>query len=317
MEICNLILHIMDTTQNIFVPSDMELEKMNEEVYPIIESKLKKIFNSNDKKQAQFNNSIVDKWIFDYKTSEISFVELSQQIASHIFEEKRKLNIFHTSDFIFALVKVNDIRYLVGIDNENSSKLTHTTKEVNHQIFNEIITYKTLFSNSILKHDRIFIVEYSNSNLQLIENAYGNTNKRFVLQEILQCSSKPSYKEVVSVLSESVENMSSKYQLDSTQNLSTLKTMIMDSLEDQKILTEEIAENIFSEQVVAKRDFKDELHKNGIDECILLENVRPRKSDKTQKIKTDNGIEITIPIDFMTNKEHVEFVTENDGTIEI
>lgn len=318
MEICKLILHIMDTTQNIFVPSDMELEKINEEVYPLVESKLKKVFNSQDRKQAQFRNSIIEKWIFNYKTNAITFIELSQQIASHIFDEKRKYNIFHTSDFILAEVKVNDIRYIVGIDNANAPKLTHTTKEVNHQILNEIISYKTLFSNSIMKYDRIFIVEYSNSSLQLIENPYCfNTNKIYVLQEILQCTSKPSYKETVAVLSDSVEMMSEKYNMDHTQNLSTLKTLLMESVEEQKIVTDEIAETIFQDKIVAKRDFKDELQKNGIEECILLENVKPRKSDKTQKIKTDNGIEITIPIDFMTNKEHVEFVTENDGTISI
>lgn len=318
MEICKLILHIMDTTQNIFVPSDIELENINEEVYPLVESKLKKVFNSQDRKQAHFINSNIEKMIFNYKTNDINFVELSQQIAGYIFDEKRRYNIFHTSDFILAEVKVNEIRYIVGLDNANSPKLTHTTKEVDNQIINEIISYKTLFSNNIMKFDRIFIVEYSNSSLQLIENPYYfNTNKIYVFQEILQCSSKPSFKETVAVLSDSVEMLSEKYNMDHTQNLSTLKTLLMESVQEQKISTEEIAEEIFQDKIIAKRDFKDDLFKHGIDETILLENVRPRKSDKTQKIKTDNGIEITIPIDFMTNKEHVEFVTENDGTISI
>ena len=80
----------MDTQQNIFVPSDREIEKMNEDIYPHIESKLKKIFNSQNKKEAHFVNSPVEQWIFDYKTNPNDFVKLSVQIANHIFEEKRK-----------------------------------------------------------------------------------------------------------------------------------------------------------------------------------------------------------------------------------
>lgn len=318
MEILKLILHIMDTQQNIFVPSDREIEKMNEDIYPHIESKLKKIFNSQNKKEAHFVNSPVEQWIFDYKTNPNDFVKLSVQIANHIFEEKRKWNLFQTSDFIFAEVKHEDIRYLVGTDNVNFSKLTHATHSDDTQIQNDFILYKTLFSSNIMKEDRIFIVEYATSHLQLIENPYiFQTTKRYVLEDILSCKAKPSYKEAISAIHECVENLTNKYQMDDLKTLPALKTAVKERVEEgNQIETNELAELLF-ENPIAQSEFKEELKKQGIEETVNVENIKLNKQQKTQKIKTDNGIEITIPIDYMSSREFVEFVSEHDGTISI
>ena len=175
MELIRCILHIMDTAQNLFAPSEVPMEKLNEEIEPILMSKLKRIFKSQNKRQATFDNSDIEKWIFDYKTTEATFEETSKRIAQRIFEEKRKYNVFHSSDFIFCEVKVDDIRYLVGIDNANTQKLTHVIHTNSGKVENEFLLHKALFSESLLKDDRIFIIEYATSALQLIETPYHNT----------------------------------------------------------------------------------------------------------------------------------------------
>ena len=48
-----------------------------------------------------------------------------------------------------------------------------------------------------------------------------------------------------------------------------------------------------------------------------MEYVKPAKAEKVQKIKTDKGIEIIIPVDYMNSKEYVEFRNHPDGTISI
>lgn len=319
MEICKLILHIMDTKQNIFVPSDIEINQINDEILPQIESKLKKIFTSSNRKKAQFVNSPIEKMIFDYKTENLTFQQLSVQIAQIIFEEKRKLNIFHTSDFLLAEVKFDDIRYLIGIDNANSYKLTHTTQTIQNQIQNEIILYKTLFSNNLTKDDRVFLIEYANSSLQIIENPYvSQTNKIYVFEEILQCHAQHSYKETMDLLNMTVEALSNKYHLDTMQTISSLKSLIKDNVEnDETIETDEIAQMLFDEHPLAKSEFLEQIKENQIPPSISLENVKQAKKDKTQKIKTSNGIEITIPVEYMNQKDIVEFITEHDGTISI
>ncbi|MGN1344606.1 MAG: nucleoid-associated protein [Traorella sp.] len=313
MEICKLILHILDTESNIFVPSDLEIDALSEDIQPLIEKKLKQIFKSNSKRPATFKNSTIEQIIFSYKTNEIDFVECSKRIAHIIFEKKREYNLFHNSDFIFCEVKVNDIRYLAGIDNVNIKKLTHKNDTIDNAIKNDLMFYKTCMNERLTKQDRVFIVEYSNSVLHIIENRHYGIN---VFEEILQCHARPSVSEAIQILNDSVEALTSKYQLDELETSTTLKSLIKEGIEnEQQIETQFIADQVFLTNQVAKEEFKYDIKQEGLSEIIPTENLKPKKTDKTQKLKTDNGIEITIPIDML--KENVEFITEADGKISI
>lgn len=314
MELIRCILHIMDTAQNIFVASDTPIEKLNEDIEPILLSKLNRIFKSQNKRQAIFHNSEIEKWIFDYKTTQVSFEETSKLIAQKIFDEKRKYNLFHTSDFIFCEVKVNDIRYLVGIDNAHTQKLTHSVHSEHDHVENEFILHKSLFSESILKDDRIFLIEYATSALQLIETPFHDI---YLFEEILQCKAKKSYKETVQCMNISAESITEKYNLNALETIPALKRVIVEcTSEEEAIHPEEIAKHVFYEHPLAQQDFVHEMKSQGI-ENMLIENIRLAKSEKTEKIKTDSGIELTIPIDLLTNKENIEFISEQDGKLSI
>ena len=54
-----------------------------------------------------------------------------------------------------------------------------------------------------------------------------------------------------------------------------------------------------------------------VEKPIEVEYVKPARSDKVQKIKTDKGIEIIIPVDYMNSRDFVEFKNQPDGTISI
>lgn len=314
MELIRCILHIMDTSQNIFAASDTSFEHLSEDIEPILLSKLNRIFKNQNKRQAIFQNSDIEKWIFDYKTTQSTFEETSKLIAQRIFEEKRKYNLFHTSDFIFCEVKVEDIRYLVGIDNANTQKLTHSIHSHNGKIKNDFLLHKSLFSETLLKGDRVFIIEYATSALQLIETPFYDI---YLFEEILQCKGKPSYKEAFEVISSSAEAITERYQLNALETMPSLKNFIVECVnEEENAKPEEIAQHVFHEHSLAQKDFIYEIKSQGVG-SIPVENIRPAKSEKTEKIKTDSGIELTIPIDLLKQKEDIEFITEEDGKLSI
>ena len=55
---------------------------------------------------------------------------------------------------------------------------------------------------------------------------------------------------------------------------------------------------------------------------MAYETVRPKSEQtlrrfQTQRLTTDTGIEITIPMEEYRNPDHVEFITNPDGTISV
>ncbi len=41
------------------------------------------------------------------------------------------------------------------------------------------------------------------------------------------------------------------------------------------------------------------------------------KKYQKQKLKLDNGIEITVPVELLKNKDVIEFINQEDGSLEV
>lgn len=317
MEIKQLITHSLDTFTNLFMPSEV-LYEPNEDVLPIIESKLRKILHSQNRKEAYFQHSPIEQFILKYRVQEMDFVTCSSEIAQYIFNEKRKYNVFTNSLFLFCEILEEDIRYLIGIDNCSVQGVTYYTNTEGEYLVNEIQLKNNMFSSNILKNDRIFIFDTTNSELMLIEQPYATeTQSIYLFEHILGCIANPSYKESVQVMNNCAEMIANKYEVDELEVIPKLKTALKDCVEEKAVVLDEVASAVFTAHPQAQQEFKEEVKKAGVKENFVVENVRMSKQEKTEKIRTDHGIEISIPVEFMQSHEYFEIIHEASGSISI
>lgn len=203
------------------------------------------------------------------------------------------------------------------MDNSSVQGLTHITN-AQETVYNEIKVEKNLFSANILKNDRIFIFDTTNSELMLIENPYvTETQSIYLFEHILGCKANPSFKESVQVMNECAQVIANKYAMDEIEIMPKLKNALKESVDEKAIVLEEVASSVFTANAPAQQDFKEEVKKAGIKENFAVENVRIAKSDKTEKIRTDQGIEISIPVEYMESHEYFEIIHEPSGSISI
>ena len=87
--------------------------------------------------------------------------------------------------------------------------------------------------------------------------------------------------------------------------------------EDHALDVSAVAESVFYDEPHLQVQFDEDVKEWGISETVDAEQIKVSKKEKTQKIKTDHGIELTIPVDYIHSKEFVEFVNEADGKISI
>ena len=78
-----------------------------------------------------------------------------------------------------------------------------------------------------------------------------------------------------------------------------------------------IAEVAFQESPLMQREYNEEIVNAGLSQEIQLDKELTVKKNKVHKIKTDTGIEITVPIDYFKNKDYIEFINNYDGTLSI
>lgn len=316
-----VIVHVLDCEQNTCIMSTSCMQELQPEVEKMMQTKASKVFSSSAKKSGKFKESSqVKQWLDSYKLQEISFEQLSEQLARHIFDAKLRCAFYYPSDLLIAQVMEEGRRYLLAIDNAYSEGITHTLVQDEAGMRNEIIPYRTLLSSSLVKSDKAFLVELSDYALHCVESKVEVEAEKinFFAEIILESTTSPSYKEAVSSLAKITEEISDKYDLDQMEVVPKMKSIIKENIEQQTpIEIEEVAELLFAEKPLARDDFREELRKQGVEKPINVEYVKPARSDKVQKIKTDKGIEIIIPVDYMNSRDFVEFKNQPDGTISI
>lgn len=316
-----VIVHILDSEQNTCMMSTSCIQERTPQAEKMMQTKAAKVFSSASKKSGCFKESSqVKQWIESYKHQELSFEQFSEKLAQYIFDAKLRCALYQPSDLLIAQIVEAGRRYLLVLDNAYSEGITHTLIQEEAGMRNEIIPYRSLLSSSLTKADRAFLVELSDMTLTCVETKIEVEAEKvnFFADVVLESATEPSYKEAVSSLTKITEEISEKYELDQMEVVPKMKRIIKENVEEQTpIEVEEMAEILFADKPLAKEDFRQGMRNQGIEKPIAVEYVKPARLDKVQKIKTDKGIEIIIPIDYMNSREFVEFKNQPDGTISI
>lgn len=320
MEFEKVIVHVLDCEHNNCITSVSCMENMSVETEKMLLSKAEKVFQNAGRKKAIFKEeSTMKKRLAELKEEKLSFEECSEQIANIIFEKKMQYALYQSSDLVIAILKKEGRRYFLVLDNSYMEGITHNLQANENGSVNEIVPCFGLLSANLVKQDRAFLVELSDFSIHCVENKVEIEGEKvnFMADIILQSNANPSYKETFKCLSKVSEAVSEKYDLDEVEIVPKMKSMLVDSASMQQSLSvDDVAQVLFSSPL-AQADFKEEIKKQGIPEKIEMEYVKPAKAEKVQKIKTDKGIEIIIPVDYMNSKEYVEFCNHPDGTISI
>ena len=79
----------------------------------------------------------------------------------------------------------------------------------------------------------------------------------------------------------------------------------------------EAGKEIFRENPAMQADFDQAIRDAGFTEPVRMDQEATLKRVCKHKLKTDTGIELTIPTDYFDNTEYVEFNNHADGTLSI
>jgi len=141
----------------------------------------------------------------------------------------------------------------------------------------------------------------------------------YLSEVFLQCHAKMSQKTKLDIVTKAVEQINNKYFEDDFEKKMEAKSVIHNAYAEQGVLkVEEIGEELFGEVPEIKEEFTEKLEKYKLPkEEIAVKSEKTTKKFEKQFLVTDSGIEINIPMEEYNNKQHVEFITNQDGTISV
>lgn len=128
-----------------------------------------------------------------------------------------------------------------------------------------------------------------------------------------------SQKVKLDLVTRAVDQVNRKYYGDEdTERKMEVKSVLYQELEEGSLKVERVAEKLFSANPEMQADFTERLDKYQLSQSVVEpKSQQTVKKFQRQHLTTEEGIEITIPMEAYGNPDKVEFITNSDGTISV
>ena len=314
------ILHILDFNSGMTVYSDEELT-VKDSIETFLYKHIEKSWGSQDAKPGMFyDDSAFQQKLNDYLSGEMSFVPFSKEITHTLEEAFTHAEEMASADVIVADVRIDDQRQIVVFKSNSHIGYTHQVNQTENGIKNEIINHYSIMPSLTQKMEEFAFVDTETKAVSVCAKKYtidGNSIQVFP-EILLECSLTPSPKEAIKNLSKTAAKVAEAYGQDKVATEAAVKSYVAENMQESDELDlVEAGKEIFKENPSMQADFDTAIKDAGFTEPVKMDQEATLKKMCKHKLKTDTGIELTIPTDYFDNTEFVEFNNNDDGTLSI
>lgn len=314
------IVHILDAAIGVPALSDRELE-CGPDLYDFFRAHIEKVTQNDDLKNCSFYDDSEIKEELEAFTEE-QFIEFSQKLALLLYSIMNANIDIPSADLAVLLFRYEEQDYLGLLKMNYKSSYTHYTYSDDGANTNSMILAKALLPSLGQRLNEAVVIDLSTLNLQLLERKYEiNGAKAYYLSEnFLKCHTRLSQKTRLNIVARAVEQVDHKYfEDDNIERKMEVKKVLCEAFEEQGSLdVGEVTQKLYADNEDMRNDFVEKIDKYNIaEEVIRPVNRQTVKKFERQYIKTDTGIEISIPSEQYNNSESIEFLTNPDGSLSV
>ena len=315
------ILHILDFNSNLTVFSEYELELGGDSVAPFLLKHVERSFSDPGLKHGAFNaTSQLPSKLIAYRNGEISFVDLSVQIAGALYDAIARSDKLVSADIIVCDISVNGEQVIAILKCNNRIGFTHQVTQEESGIRNNIINHYAILPNPSQKLDEYAFIWVESGDIRFLDKKCTIDGQNvFILPElVLDCSSRISQKESIGLVTSITRKVAESHGENATKAVTRAKTFLIENTEVSDYLDPvELGKEVFAASPSMQQAYQQEVDQAGITGAIKLDKGFAVRTGRTHRIKTDAGIEIVLPVDYFQNTDYVEFTNNPDGTLSI
>lgn len=321
IELKRVYLSVLDNDASCFDGAKKAIDKNEEGVYAFIEKGVQKcIKNANGRSGKFLEHSKTRELIQRYRQRQLSLMELGNELAHQVYHLKNDHEIFTVSNFMMGEFVWNENTYIFAMETNCQEGMvcqTKTTEEGNENILAVETSILPKPNNS---NTRFFMMNEDTMELTILEPKLNLVDDEGYLyaEKLLVCETNLSIKEAVKTAREIANTIIDDHQLDKLSIVPALERTIKETINEGKDLNlSEIAEEVFHESPEAIQSYSEEAKKVGIEKPVENQNKVKLPIKKMQKIITDTGIEINIPLDYYNNKDYIQLEKTKEGRFSI
>lgn len=288
--------------------------------------------NVSEESVADFLLPILKKGFRSNKAKTIELVDRHPFMESiKIYQQKQDLNAWANdiTKKLFQYMKygafntvMDLIAYNVTDENENTyvgfaicEEKTTFTPLVNNT---DIIVEQNSSISSTLKY--FVYINQKTYQVKIIEGKteYDGEIINLIADKLFNSGSLPSEEDTFKALKQTVAKVSQAYESTGIDEMAKLYTYMANNAEvEEKVNVSEAIDKAFKGQPTKAADAKQTLRDLNMLETLPMNKEFVSKKIGRIKIKTDTGIEISMPQEYVLTNDFVEIKEQDDGTINI
>lgn len=316
------VIHTFNKENEYPVCSTFEIDHDEELTFEMLKNNIEKLYNSNDMKWASFKEeSAVEKMMESLDADLNLFIEvtkdLSYVIQKIIYENREALP---SCDIAFILFEMDNVMYLGCIKLNHKDLFVRKLEATRDGSIAMIGRSNDLYLSPKAKIEEGFIIHLKFMDIALLDKAYNVKGEKvnFFEELILNLDTNMSEREKLKSFNQINKRIQEKFIGEDITQKAQIKKAISDTIvEDGSLDVQKVLDKVFEDTQEIKSIYKEAFKKANIDKQeIKVGETVARKFDK-QKIITEDGIELNIPVDYYQNSDKLEIVANNDGTISI
>lgn len=307
------IMHILDTDAAELVLSDEEME-LTPDVFEFLKVHIAKVTDSDEcRRRCVFDNASPMMPLISGANEE-NFVATSKEMATQLYDIMKDSAI-PAGDIIILVFSCEGIDYLGMLKLNYKSSMTHqkTDKGI------VLGSAKGLLPGSSTRLSEAFFVNLENGEIQMAEKAFEvmGTKTNYLSTLFLQCHTRPSEKKKLNAVDKAVESVAKKhYGDDAPREQMEIRRVMCDELsKPEGLKVEEIPFKLFPDSPVMQEEVKEKLEQVDLSTAVIAPQTPATvKKYKSQRLTTDTGIEIKIPMEAYEDHSQFELIFNPDGS---
>jgi len=322
INIRNMVVHILDNQLTIPVLSEDEIPSAMD-VKTFFQGHILKTVNDDALKTCAFSedHNMFMQYLMDYKEGRNSFIDFSKEIASQLFSIMSVHTMIPPCDLAVLQFNLMTKPHIALLKLDYQSTYTHFTDFESAQNINTIMEYKTTLPGPKQKVSEAVIIRLEDFQVRVLEKKHELDGQLdyYISKLYLNCGTKLSSKDQMKIVKQTTDHVSKKFFEHDPDKQAEIKHNLYQALEETgKIDLESFAQKTFPQQEEIKEVFMDKLEKKGLQEPVVqLEEKTITRTFEKQRVKTEHGIEIKIPVELYYDPNVMEFVTGHNGKVSI
>ena len=321
LNITKAILHIFDMNSEMVIASGEELDVSADGVFEYLDKHIEKSLKDAGAVSSQLEpEGDFMRSLLDYQSGAVSFRDWSEGLSQRIADFYLLADEQPSADFV-ALDFVRDEERYVGLMIFNSQTgYTHQIVHGDGHFKNEIIRHYGIMPGMSQKVSSFIFVRMGTWKVKYFDKkrTINGESVMVIPDKIISCAQSVSPKEAVKKVRAAAEKVAENNGGSSAEIISRAKTFLMENAEtSDRLDTEELSRAVFPESQAMAKEFEEEVRSSGMPQSVSMDREYASRAGRVHKIKTDTGIEISIPSDFFNNPDYVEFINNPNGTISI